>query len=137
MATPVINGGQVYGVCSYGQLRALSAASGQRLWESPKLLGEKARWASAFVVRQGKRYFFNTDRGDLVIAELSAAGYRELSRTHLIEPTSNSGNRRELGAVHWSHPAYANRHIVVRNDNEIIRADLEKSAGTVKTDSAR
>jgi len=137
LATPVIKGGQVYGVCSYGQLRALSAASGQRLWESPKLLGEKARWASAFVVRQGKRYFFNTDRGELVIAELSAAGYHELSRTHLIEPTSNSGNRRELGAVHWSHPAYANRHIVVRNDNEIIRADLEKSGGTVKRDSAR
>jgi outer membrane protein assembly factor BamB len=127
LATPVIDGHEVYGVCSYGQLRALSAASGQRLWESPELLGEKARWGSAFIVRQGERYFVNTDRGDLVIAEFEAKGYRELSRTHLIEPTSNAGNRRELGAVHWSHPAYANRHIVVRNDNEITRASLEKT----------
>jgi hypothetical protein len=27
--------------------------------------------------------------------------------------------------VHWSHPAYANRHIVVRNDEEVVRASLE------------
>ena len=29
-----------------------------------------------------------------------------------------------MGAVNWSHPAYANRHIVARNDTEIIRASL-------------
>jgi outer membrane protein assembly factor BamB len=126
LMTPVIDGDQVYGVCSYGQLRALSAASGQRLWESQTLLGEKARWASAFIVRHGERYLISTDRGELVIAELRADGYHEVGRTPLIEPTSNPGNRRELGAVHWSHPAYANRHIVVRNDKEIVRASLEK-----------
>jgi hypothetical protein len=35
-------------------------------------------------------------------------------------------NRRELGAVAWPHPAYANRHIVMRNDREILRASLER-----------
>jgi hypothetical protein len=34
------------------------------------------------------------------------------------------GGWRELGAVHSSHPAYANGHIVVRNDREIVRASL-------------
>ena len=33
---------------------------------------------------------------------------------------------RELGAVHWSHPAYANKHIFVRNDKEILKASLAK-----------
>jgi hypothetical protein len=48
-----------------------------------------------------------------------------MSRTKLIQPTSNPGNRREMQAVNWSHPAYANRHMVARNDTEIIRASLE------------
>jgi hypothetical protein len=29
-------------------------------------------------------------------------------------------------AVNWSHPAYANKHIVVRNDEEIVRLSLAK-----------
>ena len=32
--------------------------------------------------------------------------------------------RRQLPNVHWSHPAYANRHIVIRNDEEIVRFSL-------------
>ena len=42
----------------------------------------------------------------------------------LIMPTTDPGNRRERGAVNWSHPAYANRHIYARNDEEIIAASL-------------
>ncbi len=49
-----------------------------------------------------------------------------MSRTKLIEATSRVGVRRELGAVNWSHPAYANRHIVARNDREVLRASLAK-----------
>ena len=90
-------------------------------------MGEKARWASGFIVRQGKRYFINTDRGDLVIARLTPEGYVEIDRTRLIEPTTSGGGRRELKAVHWSHPAYANGHIIVRNDREIVRASLLSS----------
>ncbi|MEE8130695.1 MAG: hypothetical protein V3T48_10420 [Vicinamibacterales bacterium] len=29
--------------------------------------------------------------------------------------------------MRWSHPAYANRHIVVRNDREILRASLAEA----------
>ena len=52
------------------------------------------------------------------------APYHEVSRTQLIKPTSPPGNRRELGGVNWTYPAYANRHIYVRNDEEIICASL-------------
>ena len=75
-------------------------------------------------MRHGKRYFINNDRGELIIAQFSPEGYKEISRTQLIKPTSNSGNRRELGAVNWSHPAYANRNIFARNDEEIIAVPL-------------
>ncbi len=123
ISTPVIDGDSIYGVGSYGELRGLDLPTGKRLWESLDLVGEKARWAAAFIVRHGDRYIINNDRGELVLARLTPDGYHEIDRTPLIEPTSPASDR-TLGAVHWSHPAYANRHIVVRNDREIVRADL-------------
>jgi outer membrane protein assembly factor BamB len=124
--TPVIDGDYIYGICSYGQFRCLNLKTGQRVWETMDVTKEKARWASGFIVRQGDRFFINNDRGELIIAKLSPQGYQEISRTKLIKPTSNSGNRRELGAVNWTHPAYANRHIITRNDEEIVSVLLEK-----------
>jgi len=124
--TPVIDGDYIYGICSYGQFRCLNAKTGERVWETLEVTKEKARWASGFIVRHGYRYFINNDRGELIIARLSPRGYQEISRAQLIKPTSNPGNRRELGVVNWSHPAYANRHVYVRNDEEIIAVPLAK-----------
>jgi len=124
--TPVIDGDFVYGICSYGQFRCLRLSTGERVWETLAVTKEKARWASGFIVRHEDRYFINNDRGELIIARLSPRGYQEISRTVLIKPTSNSGNRRELGAVNWTQPAYANRHIITRNDEEIVSYSLEK-----------
>jgi outer membrane protein assembly factor BamB len=122
--TPVIDGDHIYGICSYGQFRCLNLKTGERVWETLAVTKEKARWASGFIVRNGGRYFINNDRGELIIAKLSPRGYEEISRTALIKPTTNPGNRRELGAVNWTHPAYANLHVITRNDEEIVSAFL-------------
>ncbi len=126
MNSPVIDGDHIYGICAQGQLRCLRRATGDRVWESQAVTVERQRNASAFLVRQADRYFINNDRGELIIARLSPAGYQEVSRTELIKPTTAGGGRRERGAVNWSHPAYANRHIFARNDEEILCASLEK-----------
>lgn len=126
ITTPAVVGEFIYGICSYGQFRCLELGTGKRVWETLDVTGEKARWASGFLVRNGERFFINNDRGELIIARLSPQGYQQLSRTHLIKPTSRPGNRRELSAVNWSHPAYANRQIFARNDEEILCASLEK-----------
>ncbi|HUE84849.1 MAG TPA: PQQ-binding-like beta-propeller repeat protein [Vicinamibacterales bacterium] len=126
ISTPVIDGNYIYGIDSHGELRCLELTTGKRVWESMALINERARWATAFLVKNGDRYFINTDRGELVIAKLSPSGFHEISRTKLIEPTHPYARRRELGAVHWSHPAYANKHIFVRNDREILKASLAK-----------
>ncbi|MEM1182484.1 MAG: PQQ-binding-like beta-propeller repeat protein, partial [Acidobacteriota bacterium] len=55
ITTPVIDGDTLYGVGSYGQLRALDLATGERLWETMAPVVEKARWAAAFLVRSGDR----------------------------------------------------------------------------------
>ena len=139
ITTPVIDGEMIYGIGSYGELRGLKASTGERVWESLELIGEQARWAAGLIVRNGDRYLVNTDRGELVLARFTPTGYEEIDRTFLIEPTSGGGGRRELEAVNWSHPAYANGHIVARNDREIVRASLraESYSGSVKPSSSR
>ncbi len=81
------------------------------------------------MVKNGDRWFVNNDEGDLIIAKFSPEGYTEIDRTKLIKPTTSAGfgQRRFFDAtVNWSHPAYANRHIFARNDEEIVCASLEK-----------
>jgi len=126
ISTPVISKGHIYGICSFGQFRCLDEATGERVWETLDVTKEKARWATGFIVRSGDRFFINNDRGELMIADLKPDGYHELSRSQLIQPTNKRGGRRELGAVNWVHPAYANRRIFTRNDEEMICASLEQ-----------
>ncbi len=129
ITTPIVQGDYVYGVGSYGELRGLSARTGERLWMSDQMTAQ-ARWGTASMVRHGDQYFVSNDDGYLIIARFTPEGYVELDRTMLIEPTSRSGygpQRRFDRPVSWSHPAYANRHIVQRNDNEILRASLAAS----------
>ena len=123
ITTPAVDGDWFYGVGSYGELRGLDLRTSKRLWESLEPVGERARWAALFIVRHRDRYVINNDRGELIFARLTPEGYREIDRTFLIAPTSRA-SRRELGVVNWSHPAYANRHVVARNDREIVRAYL-------------
>jgi outer membrane protein assembly factor BamB len=125
MCTPAIKDGYVYGVSSYGQFRCLDAATGAQVWETLEVVGENARWANAFIVRNHDVFFINNDRGELIIADLAPTGYRELARTHLIKPTSPGAGARTLGMVNWVIPAYANCHLITRNDEEIIRVSLE------------
>ena len=125
----LIIGDYTYGVGSYGELRGLDARTGDRLWMSAEMTAQ-ARWGTAFMVQYGDRYFVNNDDGYLMIAQFTPEGYIELDRTKLIEATGSAGlgPRRAFDrVVNWSHPAYANRHIVHRNDREIIRASLDAS----------
>jgi outer membrane protein assembly factor BamB len=121
MGTPVLAGGHVYGVCSFGELRCLNAATGERLWQSYNATaGRKALFATAFLVRQGERFWIFNDAGDLILARLSPKGYEEIGRAHLLEPTLFSRGR----DVVWSHPAFANRCVYARNDKEIVCVSL-------------
>ena len=126
ITTPLIEGNNIYGVGSYGELRGLNARTGERLWMSDQMTAQ-ARWGSAFMVKQGDRYLVVNDDGFLINARFTPEGYVEQGRLKLIEPTSDAGfgpGKRFDRKVNWSHPAYANGHIFHRNDNEIIRASL-------------
>jgi outer membrane protein assembly factor BamB len=121
ISTPVFDGDYVYGVDSYGQMRCLDAETGERIWESQEAV-PKDRWSNIHMVRHGDRYVMFNERGELIFARLSPQGYDEISRAKLIEPTRVQLNQR--GGVCWSHPAYANRHVFARNDEELVCASL-------------
>ena len=127
ISTPIVAGDTLYGVGSYGELRGIDATSGERLWQSDRMNAQD-RWATAYFVRHRDRWFVTNDSGDLVIARFSPEGYEELDRTHLLAPTTRTrgGATGRWGdrAVLWAHPAFANRHVVARNDAEVVRLSL-------------
>ncbi|MGA2556587.1 MAG: PQQ-binding-like beta-propeller repeat protein [Verrucomicrobiota bacterium] len=123
LSTPFLQDGYIYGVCSYGQLRCLKAASGERVWETLGATtddGKPMRWANAFIVKNQDRFFLFNEKGDLIIARMTPQGYEEISRAHVIAPANRDTGR----AVVWSHPAFANRRMYARNDQEILCVDL-------------
>ena len=77
---------------------------------------------TAFVIKNGDRFFLASESGDLIIAKLSREGYQEISRWKVLEPTGFGWDR----DVVWSHPAFANKCVFARNDKEIVCASLAK-----------
>ncbi|MFN9721452.1 MAG: PQQ-binding-like beta-propeller repeat protein [Planctomycetota bacterium] len=121
MPTPVVTKENIFGVCSYGQLRCLDTNTGERIWETVEATGS-GRWWNAFIVPQGSRYFLHNEQGDLIIANLTREGYKEVSRAKLIEPTRPVQRRITI----WSHPAFAMKSVFARNDKELVRVNLSK-----------
>ena len=126
ISTPVMRNGYIYGADSYGELRCLDTKTGERLWEDLTAT-PKARWSNIHFVQRvvdGKLqedWLFN-ERGELLIGHLTPKGFTEISRGKLIEPTEEQ--LRQRGGVSWSHPAFANRCVFIRNDNELVCASL-------------
>ena len=127
ITTPIVEGDYFFGTCSYGELRGLKLLDGERIWEQ-KNLTRQGRWGSMFWVKNGDRYFVNNDVGELLIMQFTPTGAKVLDRTKLIDPDTHCGYgpRRFADAlVNWVQPAYANRHVIIRNDSEIRRVSLE------------
>jgi len=121
ISTPLLDGDHIYGVDSYGELRCLDLHTGDRVWESLRAV-PTGRWANIHMVRHGADVWMFNERGELIIARLSPRGYQEISRAKLIEPTE--GQLSQRGGVCWAHPAFAYKHVYIRNDKELICVDL-------------
>ncbi|MFP6694029.1 MAG: PQQ-binding-like beta-propeller repeat protein [Pirellulales bacterium] len=121
ISTPVMLGDHVYGVDSYGELRCLDAATGDRVWEDLTAT-PKARWSNIHMVRNGDRIFMFNERGELLIGKLSPGGFQKISRAKLLAPTTDQLRRRD--GVCWAHPAYAYKHVFARSDKELVCANL-------------
>ena len=127
LSTPVVSGDTMYGLSSYGEFRGVDAVTGERLWSTDRLIPHE-RWANSYLVRNGDRWFVINETGELIITRFHPAGYEEIDRTLLLEPTTRTrggaSGRWDDRAVLWAHPAFANRHVVARNDVEVVRLSL-------------
>ena len=125
-ATPLLSDGTMYGCDSMtGAFMAVELATGKRLWETQEPTTGKAEGlmhGTAFAVQNGERHFIFNETGHLILAKLTPEKYTEISRAKLLEPTGEAFGRK----VVWSHPAFADKKIFVRNDREIAAFDLAK-----------
>lgn len=115
---PFLDEGVLYGVHQNGKLMAVELPSGKRLWED----APRKETGTAFIVKNGERYVFFNESGELVLGRMSKEGFEEIDRAKVIEPSNRASGKK----VVWSMPAFANKHAYIRNDNELICVDLAK-----------
>ena len=120
-STPVLQGEYIYSARTAGPLVCLEAATGKQLWSTNSVTSQR-NGASINITPQGGGFFLFTDEGNLIRAQLSPAGYREISRSHLIDPTWPFNGAKFV----YAPPAFANRHVFARSEAEVVCASLEK-----------
>jgi outer membrane protein assembly factor BamB len=133
--TPVFTDEAIYGVDLTSSLIAVDPADGARMWATqtpvldPIVLSEtkrQLRHGTAFLIRYKETdfYYIFSENGDLIFAELTVEGYTEIGRQNILEPTNFTGGRK----VVWSHPAFAEKPMFVRNDKKLVAVDLDQSS---------
>jgi outer membrane protein assembly factor BamB len=113
-STPLFRDDFVYSTRSGGVFVCLEAATGREVWQTNAVTNLR-QGACVHLTPNGSSLFLFTDQGDLVRAQLTPAGYRELGRVHLIEATSPLFENEFA----WAAPAFADRNIFIRNDHEL------------------
>jgi outer membrane protein assembly factor BamB len=123
-STPFLEKEMIYGTdCRVGALMGVRLDDGERLWETfrPTSGGtRRAGHGTAFIVKHKDRFFLFSETGDLILARLSADGYEELGRFHVVDATNSAFGR----DVVWSHPAFAGKCVFARNDEELVCVSL-------------
>ncbi len=118
-STALFRGDHLFSAKSSGELICVEASTGKQIWESTKVTDLK-NGASIHLTPNGDSVLLYTDQGELIRAQLTSQGYKEISRVAVLEPTFPFAGRN----VVWSPPAYSNRHIFARNGKELICASL-------------
>ena len=122
IAEVVLTRDHIFGVDSHGELRCLDVRTGDRVWENETVIPQQ-RWSTLRLIPQGERLWIFTEQGELAIGNISSSGYVESSRAQLIRPTKLQEPTRRQG-VCWSYPAFADRCVFARNDEQLVCASL-------------
>ena len=121
---PFLQDGVLYGFDDANGMLAIELPSGKRLWNSTGPVGGEEPKGSdtAFMVKNGDRFFFFAETGHLVIGKLSQKGYEEIS----LAESARSDERCLRPKGRLVRPAYADKKAFIRNGKEIICVDLAK-----------
>ncbi|HIK92323.1 MAG TPA: hypothetical protein EYG03_10130 [Planctomycetes bacterium] len=122
MSTPIMVDDDYFcSIDNVGGLCCLDANTGDEVWRTTEVAGSSAL-GHAHLTPNGRQVFLFNQRGQLISARLTPAGYEETGRALLVEPTAAY---RAQGPVAWAHPAYANRHVIARNDRMLVSVSLD------------
>ncbi len=123
--TPIVVDDLVFACDTDGELRCFKSATGERLWTSQEITGNKKfNSGTFFMVRTPQQWVLFNDVGELILGDLTASGYKEAARAKIISPETPGMGR----SVVWSHPAFANQCVFARNDKELVRVSLAAPA---------
>lgn len=118
-STALFRGDHLFSARSTGELVCVDATTGEQVWETDKVT-DSGNGASIHMTPNGDSVLLYTNKGELIRAQLTSEGYKEISRVAVIEPTMPFSGRK----VAWSAPAFANGHIFTRSGKELICASL-------------
>ena len=122
-STPLLQGNYVYSLNPDGNLVCLEAETGRQLWETDEVTRQKTgRSACMHMTVNGSSVFIYNELGELILTHLSPEGYKEVSRTTLLEPSYPFGGRK----LTWAAPSFANGHVFARSEKEILCVSLRR-----------
>src|SRR5262249_43602044 len=117
MTPPVLRDGYAYNVSANGELSCISLKDNKALWTTFDATGGKAGdCATAFFTQQGDRYVIFNDQGELILAEMSPKGYKEIDKAKILDRAETAFGRE----VVWSPPAFAGKCVFARNQKEMV-----------------
>ncbi|MEE3075199.1 MAG: PQQ-binding-like beta-propeller repeat protein [Planctomycetota bacterium] len=118
--TPQLVDGYAYGCGNGGRYLCVRLEDGKRMWQTfqPVSAERPIAWGNVFTVRltaYQNRYVLINDQGEIIMVRMDPEGYTESDRVQLIKPTHEVSGR----ILVWSHPAFADGNIYLRNDEEL------------------
>jgi len=116
-STPVVKDGHLYGMFSFkeygkGPLKCVELATGNEVWS-------EAGFGPGNVILSGNTLIVLGDAGQLVLAEATPKGYKELARHDVLDGKC------------WSTPALSGGKIYVRSTKEAVCLDLTKKTASL------
>jgi len=124
MTSLLVKGNHVYGIAGMGEVVCQKLDTGEVVWTGTEIFGEKGAFCGAvFWVDAGELVYGLTDQGNLVILKLTPEKCEVVASAHVLEPTHAAKGRRAV----WSHPAFADGRVYMKNDKEIVCVSLAKA----------
>ena len=105
MSSPAASGSTIFGLSNKnrGQFFAIDATTGKTLWQGK---GREAENAS--IARAGNFLLLATSNSELIVARPSTTAFEEIKRYTVAD------------SAMWAHPAFAGRHIIVKDVDKLI-----------------
>jgi outer membrane protein assembly factor BamB len=111
MSTPLVKDGHAYALDRFRGLKCIELKTGTVKWEGWHVTPRDRNPQASLAWVGGNRALILNTPGELVLAELTPRGHKTLGKARVIGRT-------------WAHPAFADRCVFARSDEDIVCVPL-------------